>query len=131
MVILDTNIIIDHLRTGSSKKSLLVKLVETYPTSLLGICVLTIQELYEGKSTRFETKEKELLSTISPLKILPYTYEVAQYAGIIARDLKRPIELADAAIAATVVINNAELYTLNHKDFQGIKDLEFFNPISL
>ena len=58
------------------------------------------------------------------LEQLPHSYEIAKLAGEIARDLKRPIELADAAIAATAVINQASLFTLNEKDFQGIKPLE-------
>ena len=62
---------------------------------------------------------------ISQLKILPYTHDVAKYAGEIARDLNSPISLADAAIAATTLLNKARLLTLNKKDFQGIKNLEF------
>ena len=125
MVILDTNIIIDHLRLPKSKLSQLIKIVEQKPKESLAISVLSIQELYEGKSTRSKTKEQFLLATIAPLKILPYTFEVAQLAGRIARDLKRPIELVDAAIAATAVFNGISLLTLNQKDFRGIKDLRF------
>lgn len=88
---------------------------------------MTVQELYEGKSTKNKEKEGYLLLTISALKILPYTYEIAQLAGEIARDLKNPIELADATIAATTIVNGASLYTLNKKHFQGIKDLKFFS----
>lgn len=86
--------------------------------------MITIQELYEGRSTKDEQKEQLLLATISPLKILPYTYEVAQLAGEIARDLSKPIELADAAIAATAIVNGAQLFTLNKKDFSKIKDID-------
>ena len=58
------------------------------------------------------------------MNILPYSYEVAQMAGRIARDHKQPIEFPDAAIAATAIVNNASLFTLNQKDFKGIKELE-------
>jgi len=51
--------------------------------------------------------------------------KVAQLAGQIARDLGRSIELADAAIASTAIINDFELATLNKKHFLGIKDLRF------
>lgn len=86
--------------------------------------MMSIQELYEGKSTKNKRKEEYLLATISPLKILPYTYETAQLAGKIARDLKRSIEMADAAIAATAILHGAQLFTLNKTDFQGIGELE-------
>ena len=74
--------------------------------------------------------EQYLLATISPLKILPYTYEVAQLAGEIARDLEFPIELADAAIAATTILNGGTLLTLNKKDFSGIKELLIYGTQS-
>lgn len=129
MVVLDTNIIIEHLRQPKTKESTLIKLVKKKPKEVLAISIITIQELYEGKSTKDQAKEQALLATISPLKILPYTYEVAQLAGEIARDLNRAIELADAAIAATAILSGAQLLTLNKKDFLGIKNLELLEKI--
>lgn len=127
MVILDTNIIIDHLRRSVARGSVLAKLAQDRPQEALAISVISIQELYEGQSTLEEKREKDLLSTVSPLRMLSYTFEVAKLAGEIARDHRTPIDLADAAIAATTILNNGELLTLNKKDFQGIKDLEFFD----
>ncbi len=124
MVILDTNIIIDHLRLNQQKMSYLMKIVKNTPEELLALSVISVQELYEGLSTRHHDKEQYLLATISPLKIVPYTYEVAQLAGKIARDSNRPIEFADAAIAATTIIHGAQLYTLNKKDFKDIPQLD-------
>ena len=125
MVVLDTNIIIDHLRLQDGKaESRLMTLVKTKPKEVLAISMLTVQELYEGRSTRDAQKEQYLLATISPLKILPYNYEVAKLAGEIARDIGRPIELADAGIAATAILNRGELLTLNLKDFAGIDNLQ-------
>jgi tRNA(fMet)-specific endonuclease VapC len=130
MVILDTNIIIEHLRLPPAKKSLLLQIVNKYPKELLGLSIVSVQELYEGRSTRNEAKEKDLLSTITPLKILPFSFEIAKMAGEIARDLDHPIELADAAIAASAIINGCQLATLNQKDFIGIPHLELmkFEP---
>jgi predicted nucleic acid-binding protein len=126
MVIVDTNIIIDHLRLQQKQASYLMRLVENNPKETIALSVISVQELYEGMSTRVEEKEQYLLATISPLQILPYSYEVAQLAGEIARDIDRPIELADAAIAATAIMNGAQLYTLNTKDFAGIKRLDLY-----
>lgn len=125
MVILDTNIIIDHLRQPKKKDSCLVKILKQKPKEILAISIISVQELYEGQSTKNKNKEQSLLATISPLKILPYGYGIAKLAGEIARDIDHPIELADAAIAATTIINSGQLLTLNKKDFQKIKDLEF------
>lgn len=123
MVILDTNIIIDHLRQVPRRETHLKKLVKKYKERNLAISVITIQEIYEGKSTVEKEKEDKFLSTISHLKILPYTFEVAQLAGQIARDLNKEIDLADAAIAATTILNGFYLFTLNKKDFVDIKNL--------
>ena len=90
-----------------------------------GLSLVSVQELYEGESTKKDEEERYLLSTLTQIEILPYTYDVAKLAGQIARDLGRPIDLADAAIAATAILNGAQLFTLNKKDFQGIKNLEF------
>lgn len=124
MVILDTNIIIDHIRQHGKKDSALLEIAKKQPKETLALSVISIQELYEGRSTREEEKEKQLLATISPLKILPYNYETAKLAGKLARDLDRPVELADAAIAATAIENGAPLLTLNKKVFRNIKNLE-------
>ncbi len=127
MVILDTNIIIDHLRQSKTKNSILLDLAQKKPKEILAISILTVQELYEGQSTKNKTAEQFLLATITPLKILPYTYETAKLAGQIARDSKNPIQLADAAIAATTILNGGELLTLNKKDFQNIKKLNLLS----
>lgn len=126
MVVIDTNIIIDHLRLQQKQQdSKLMKIVKQKPKEILALSMISIQELYEGQSTQDSQREQYLLATISPLKILPYTYEIAQLAGEIARDIRRPIELADAAIAATAIFNGYSLFTLNKKDFADIKELQF------
>lgn len=124
MVILDTSIIIDHLRQSKKKKTILTGLVEKFSREELAISVVSIQELFEGQSTKDTEKESDLLETISSLKIIPYTFEVAKLAGEVARDLDRAIDMADAAIAASAIINGASLLTLNKKDFSKIKNLE-------
>jgi len=128
MVVLDTNIIIDHLRLQKTQSnSLLMQIARLKPKEVLALSIISVQELYEGQSTLDTHKEQYLLATISPLKILPYTYEAAKLAGEIARDLKQPIELADAAIAASTILNNGLLLTVNKKDFINIPDLHLAN----
>ncbi|MFH1030818.1 MAG: PIN domain-containing protein [bacterium] len=60
----------------------------------------------------------------SNLKSNKIIYETVQLAGEIARDLKSPIEFADAAIAATAILRGASFLTLNKKHFSGIRELE-------
>lgn len=123
MVVLDTNTIIDHLRQGTVKSSVLVSALENKNKSELALSIISIQELYAGKSTLSSQAEEALLTTIGPLQILPYSYEIAQKAGELMRDSLRLITFADAAIAATCIVNGASLFTLNRKDFVEIGEL--------
>lgn len=127
MVIVDTNIIIDHLRRPEKSASLLTTTIKTHTTELFALSLLTIQELFEGRSTRDEEKETHLLSIITSFTLLPYTFQIAEYAGKINRDLQNPIGIADAAIAATAITYQSPLFTLNQKDFQSIPRLQFFS----
>jgi predicted nucleic acid-binding protein len=123
MVILDTNIIIDHLRK-SQNLSWLRKINKTFNQKELAISVISVQELFEGQSTLNQKAETFLIATLAPLQIVPYKYEIAKLAGKINRDLKIPIGFPDAAIAATTIEHCAQLATLNAKHFQNIPELE-------
>lgn len=129
MVVLDTNILIDHLRrpTGAS---VLSQFVRKHPNEELAISVITIQELYEGKSTAVEKRERDMLVSLAPLKILGYSREIAETAGKICRDTTKKYDFPDAAIAAGCLVNHCSLATLNKKDFTGINGLEMveINP---
>jgi len=124
VVVIDTNVIIDHLRQKGSSDSLLSKLFEQIELNEAVISFITIQELFAGQSTTNKEIEEWILRIISPYQILPYTFEIAKLAGEIDRDSKNQIDFPDAAIAATAILNKAKLLTLNKKDFKGIKNLK-------
>jgi predicted nucleic acid-binding protein len=124
MVIIDTSVIIDHLRSNGAKETYLMKLAKKYNKNELSLSLITVQELYEGKSSNDKEKELYMLATISALNILPYDYQISKRAGELARGLVLPIEFADAAIAATALEHNSYLATLNQKVFAQIKDLQ-------
>lgn len=124
MVVLDTNIIIDHLRLHKGLKTSLTQIVQSNPDDTFSISIISIQELYQGKSSREPEKNDDIVAILNVLKVLPYNFKVAKLAGAITRDSKKTIGLADAAIAATAIINNCQLATLNKKDFEGISKLE-------
>lgn len=127
MVVIDTNIVIDHLRQPPGALTALRKIVAALPAEEeLSLSVVSIQELFEGKSTLNPQKEAELLNTIAPLEILAYDFEIARLAGALARDSKTPLALADAAIAATAILSDASLATLNTKDFIGLSRLKLY-----
>lgn len=127
MVVIDTSIIIDHLRQQDSEvETHLIKLAKKFTRDEIGVSVLSIQELYSGLSTRDTEKENYLKLIISPIVILPYTYDISVLAGKIIRDTADTVAFADAGIAATCIYNNANLFTLNEKDFKKIEGLNLY-----
>lgn len=127
MVIVDTSIIIDHLRQPNiNVDTPLIELSKKLPKFEIGISVLSIQELYTGLSTKDTLKENYLKLTISPMIVVPYTYEIAIFAGKIIRDAKTSITFADAGIAASCIYNHAKLLTLNNRDFIDIQGLTLY-----
>lgn len=125
MVIIDTNIFIDHLRTGDRKY--LQTLLSKNNITDLYLSILTVQELYTGQSTKNLKNELILQKLISPFSIVYYDEQVAKLAGQITRDSKKIITFADSAIAASAILNNAKLATLNTKDFKEIENLQLYN----
>jgi predicted nucleic acid-binding protein len=126
MVILDTNIIIDHVRCSKKTEHLTIlqQLVRAQPDQSQAVSTITIQELYEGQSSKDPDKERDLLRILSPMKVLSYNLEIARLAGKIARDNSPTPDLADAAIAATAISYNLPLLTLNQKHFKHIVKLK-------
>jgi len=97
------------------------------PKEHIAMSVLSVQELYEGKSTRDQAKEASLLAVVTQYLLLPYSFDIAKHAGKLARELERPIEFPDAAIAATAIEQGAQLFTLNEKDFRDIPELTLYH----
>ena len=123
MVVIDTSVLIDYLRRPEDPETFFAEFVSLNKSNL-AISMLTIQELYSGKSSKEGEKEKLFLEIITSMEILPYTYQIAKLAGEIFRDRRENMGFADAAIAATAILNKASLLTLNKKDFKGIKNLK-------
>lgn len=122
-VVIDTSVIIDHLRKAREEKSLLETTVENTDIEPL-ISVAVIQELFAGQSRKDKEPEEKIRKVLHLLNMIAVTSEIAKLAGQIMRDTKPPVQFADAQIAATAILNNAALLTFNKKDFQEIKDLE-------
>jgi len=68
MVVLDTNIIIDHLRQNNNKETALTAISRRVSKENMAISLVTVQELYEGLSTKERVKEEYLLAVITNIK---------------------------------------------------------------
>ena len=127
MVIIDTSLIIDHLRQRISGDTILASLSLKYPNGELSISTITIQEIFAGKSSSYKKPLEKIATTLASLTIVDYTIDISKLAGTLARDSKTNLQFADAAIAATTIHYSANLATLNTKDFAGIPHLKLLS----
>ena len=119
---IDTSIIIDHLRKKNKSKSQLYKIIDN-PN--LFVSTITIYELFAGAIN--EQKRKDINDFIVLVKILPFTRETAERAGKIylsLREKNKLIEVGDILIGATALTNNLPLMTLNVEHFERIEELQ-------
>jgi predicted nucleic acid-binding protein len=111
-LLIDTDVLIDYLRGQAEAVSYLESLTET-----LLISAVTVAELYAG--VREGVERVALDEFIGAFEIVPVDEDVAVKGGLYRRDYGKSHStgLADALIAATADIRQAELVTLNKKHF--------------
>ncbi|MBI4008722.1 PIN domain-containing protein [Candidatus Roizmanbacteria bacterium] len=121
-VLIDTDIIIDFLRT---KKGLLLDLYRLQSEEKLELYIssITALELFSGISSK--KLKLTLLELISTLKVVGITLDLAVFAGELKRDLQSSIPFADLLIGASALYIRAQLATHNQKHFKGIPKLKF------
>lgn len=116
--LIDTNILIDHLRGDLKVTQFLTKVEKGEITAF--ISVITEYEILCGK---FSPKiEKEINKLFSIFPSLNITSEVAKVAAKFYK--KYQLRIADALIAATTFCFNTTLITRNLKHFQRIKEIK-------
>lgn len=126
-VVFDTNIIIDHLKGKPKAQELLKKIeggvFEGY------ISTITIMELLSAPII----SEKRYEKTIDLLEIfehVPVNSKIAATAGKLLSQYRNlhGLNPMDALIAATAIVNEAVLFTLNNRHFVFIEGIVSFNP---
>lgn len=121
-LVVDTSVIIDFLRQKDKANSLLYRLAEED----LSASIITHTELYAGKSVWENDEAKEILEKVlSGISLISMDKNISQKAGYIKSYAN--ISLIDALIAATALVGNMEVATLNIKDFKKVKDLKILN----
>ncbi len=123
-VLVDTSIIIEHLRKQQKSQSLLFRLENR---QILYTSTVVAFELWAG-ATPF-SKQQEVQELLKLFTILPFHLEIAKQAANIYRDLKgknQVIEIRDVFIAATAMVYELPLATLNVKHFNRVTGLTLF-----
>ncbi len=120
--LIDTNILIDHLRGDSNATVFLQRIEEG--SAQAAVSVITEYELLAS----VKLKESEIVKINSLLELIPrlaITSQTVRIAAKFHRDYRTG--LADALIAATAFLAKATLVTRNIKHFHNIRELHTQN----
>ena len=121
-MVADTGIFIEHLRAKDKLSTTLYKISEN---TGIYVSAVTVYELYMGATTK--DKEKDVLVITGNFTVLPFTDTVAQKAAERYHKLRlsnQMIEFRDIFIAATCIVHELPLVTLNKKHFKRIDGLK-------
>lgn len=122
LILIDTNIFIDHLRNYTPA----VQYIEKIEIKNVLFSAITEAELLAGSENNDATKREKLLFLLLQWTKIPITNPIALLAGDLSR--KYDMDIPDALIAASAIKNNAALITRNLKDFRKVPDLKLELP---
>jgi tRNA(fMet)-specific endonuclease VapC len=125
-ILIDTSVIIEHLRKQNKERSILYNITGNYQ---LYTSTIVEFELYAGATTT--QKQRDVQEIMVWCTVVPLTSDVAQTAAIIYQQLKmmnQLIEIRDILIAATAVVRSLPLMTLNTGHFNRISSLQSLSP---
>jgi predicted nucleic acid-binding protein len=117
MIFLDTNIIIEYLKGNTS-------LIDRYSIEDLFINDIVLMELYQG--ARNKSDLNFISKKVAVFKILQTNDEIIKLATALLKEynLSHNMKMMDAIIAATVLVYDIKLMSLNKKDFIYLQDIE-------
>ena len=139
MILLDTNVISEHLRPHP--KPTVLTWIDAQPVDSLYICTPVLAELRFGaerlepgrKQTRLRAAIERIEHSFFGGRILPFdAVAAAEYGRLVAKRERvgRRIELMDALIAAIALTQRADLATRDVGDFVDL-GIRVINPFDL
>ena len=120
-MVVDTSIFIEFLRAKDKTKTTLFLIPDN---EQIYISAVTYYELLMGASTPDKIRDIKIL--IDEIPVLPFNEEVAEKSAANyhqLRQLNKMIEFRDIFIAATCLVYNLPVKTLNKKHFDRIQEL--------
>jgi len=125
-LLLDTSILIDHLRQYRPATEFLETLFNGGVPAF--ISVVTEMELYAGKSMQKASNEEDVTNFLELFNCIPITSNIARQAGGLLRNYRHQgLTPSDAFIASTAIVQKTNLITRNVKHFRMIKGLLVFD----
>jgi predicted nucleic acid-binding protein len=121
-MVVDTSIFIEFLRAKDKKKSELFAIIDS---TQIYISSVSLYELLMGATTEEKLSDIKLLT--DDLPVLPFDENVSRKAAEIYHQLRldnKMIEFRDIFIAASCIVYDFPLKTLNKRHFERIKELK-------
>ena len=121
-ILVDTDVLIDFLRGYEEAMSLVAVNSERIVVSSI-----IVAELYAGVRGGADGVEQGVLERLLGLfRVVPVSSGIARLGGLYKRDYGKShgVGLADAIVAATATVEDAELMTLNVKHYPMFPGLE-------
>lgn len=122
-VLIDSDVLIEVLRARDSS---LVERWGELSRSAVPVCYspVSVAELWHGARPR---EFASLEALFSEIQCVPIDHGIGQRAGDFLRDYSKShaLQLADALIAATVMVQNLSLWTRNRRHYP-MRDIVFF-----
>lgn len=117
-ILLDTDVLVGFLR-GHSKA---VAFVNKHSARII-LSSIVVAELYSG--VKGDAEQAALKDFISLFRVVPVSAEIAKAGGLYRRDYGKShgVGLADAILAVTAEVEDADLKTLNRKYYPMLKGL--------
>lgn len=118
----DTSILVDHLRLGGNKSVYVRLLHKVEPV----ISFVSVAELYSGKSSWQPEHRPKIDELISGVEVKLASVARSISAGKIRAEFG--LDIPDAFIAALSLELDVPLMTLNAKDFTKVFGIKFYKP---
>ena len=124
MILVDTNIFIEYYKNNP----IICKQLEHIDPKEIRVNDIVCAELYFGARNKQELSN--IVADMEKLTDLPISASISKFAVNLVKQycLSHKLKLPDAQIAATAILHDVELFTLNRKDFVYIPNLKLYEP---
>jgi predicted nucleic acid-binding protein len=122
MILVDTNVFIEYYKNNPA----ICKILERIDPQKIAINDVVCAELYFGARNKQELAD--IVADMEKLTVLAIFPNISKLAVNLIKQfcLSHKLKLPDALIAATAILHNAELFTLDRKGFAYIPNLKLY-----
>ncbi|MCL2328110.1 MAG: type II toxin-antitoxin system VapC family toxin [Bacteroidetes bacterium] len=122
MILIDTNIFIEFYKNNP----IVCGVLENIDLQEIAVNDVVCAELYFGARNKQELAD--MVADMEKLTVLSISSQISKLAVNLVKQycLSHKLKLPDAQIAATALFYDAELFTLNTKDFKYIPNIKLF-----